>query len=114
MAKVQNPLFSVSATGQFMKTVVYAVWRGVAYARGYFIPTNANTANQQVIRDYFSTAVGAWQAETEPNKTLWTNYANTNSLSMSGFNLYVGEYIKFLHANSGTPPTVTNTPPNMS
>ena len=114
MAKVTGPLMSLSASGSFGDTLVYATWKGIQYVRQYFVPQNPNTAGQQVIRGYFSTAVSAWQGETSPVRTSWTNYASTNALKESGFNLYVGKYIKFLIDNAGTPPTDTDTPPNMS
>lgn len=114
LARVHGPLFSLDASGQVGKDLVYATWKGVSYVREYIIPPNPKTAPQVVIRDYFKMAVAAWQAETAPNRLLWTNYAKGASLQESGFNLYVGKYIDFLIANSGTPPTVTNTPPTIS
>lgn len=114
MAKVTMPLLSVEASGQFGKSVVFAKWKGIRYARLYIGANGSETAAQLVVRDYFKTAVGAWQAETVPNKALWTTYAQTNSLGESGFNLYVGKYCKFLQDHTGTPPTVTNTPPEMT
>ena len=114
MAKLTGPLMSLSASGQFASTIVYATWKGIKYARAYVIPENPNTSAQQVIRGYFSTAVAAWQGETSPHRLLWTDYASTNGLQESGFNLYVGKYCTFLGDNAGTPPTGTITPPNMT
>jgi hypothetical protein len=114
MAKVTSPLFSFSASGQVGKAIVYSSWKGINYVRRYVIPANPDTAAQQVIRGYFTDAVSAWHAETSTVRTAWTDYAKTHGLQESGFNLYVGVYIKFLVDHSGTPPTVTNTPPTMS
>lgn len=114
MAIVTSPLFSFSAGGQVGKAIVYSSWKGINYVRMYVIPANPDTAAQQVIRGYFTDAVNAWHAETSTVRTAWTDYANDHSLQESGFNLYVGAYITFLVAHSGTPPTVTNTPPTMS
>lgn len=63
MAKVTGPLMSIDAGGAFADTMVYATWKGINYSRQYAIPSNPRTANQLQIRDYFTTAVAAWQAE---------------------------------------------------
>ena len=114
MAKVTSPLFGFDASGQLGSALVYSTWKGINYVRKYAIPSNPNTSAQQVIRGYFKTAVDAWHAENGTVKTAWTNYAKNHSMAESGFNLYVGKYVKFLIDSSGTPPTVTNTPPNMT
>src|SRR5579862_2178766 len=114
MAKLNAPLMSLGASGEFGKEIVYSHWKGINYARELVIPMNPNSAAQQVIRGYFTASVDAWHAETSTVRTAWTDYAKTQSLAESGYNLYVGKYIKFLVGHSGTPPTVTNTPPTMS
>jgi len=114
MAKVTNPLFSIEASGKFADTVVYQKWKGIDFARKFVKPTNANTSGQLQIRGYFKTAIAAWQAEQSAAKLAWNTYAKTNNLAMTGMNVYVGAYCKFLLLHSGTAPTVTNTPPNMS
>ena len=114
MAKLTGPLLSLSASGQFAKTMVYATWKGIKYARQYVIPQNPNTSAQQVARGYFSTAVAAYTGAISGTKTAWTNYASQNGMAESGFNLFVGKYCDFLNANAGTPPTGITTPPNMT
>ena len=114
MAKVIGPLHSDSASGQFAKTIVFGVWKGIKYARSYVLPENPNTSAQQVIRDYFATSVDAWQTANQTIKDDWNEYVATNGLAMSGFNFFLGKYVEFLIDNAGTPPTVINAPPNMS
>ena len=114
MAITKGPLISVEASGKFADLVVYSHWKGLTYAKKLVKPANPNTSAQQVIRGYFTTSVSAWHAETTTVRTAWTTYAKNNSLNESGFNLYVGKYIKFLTNSGGVPPTVTNTPPDMS
>lgn len=46
MAKVTGPLHSDGATGQLGKTIVFGVWKGVAYVRKYVVPANPQSANQ--------------------------------------------------------------------
>lgn len=114
MAKVTGPLMSITASGTFADTIVYASIRGNQYARIWKTPANPNSAAQQVIRGYFTDAVNAWHAETSTVRTAWDNYAKSSGYNGNGFNEYVGAYITFLVDHSGTPPTVTDTPPNMS
>ncbi len=114
MSKISGPLHSDAASGA-TGDVVYAQWKGIKYSRlEPLTRKNPKTASQQVIRGYFTSAIAAWFAETSTIRTAWTTYAKTHSLNESGYNLYVGKYIQFLTGHSGTPPTVTNTPPNMS
>ncbi len=118
MAKVRNPLMSFDAYGQFGQNgegIVFKTWRGEKIAVNPPPEHNlSNTTAQQVIRGYFKTAVTAWQAETPTVKTAWNDYANANSKPQTGYNLYVGAYVKFLTDSAGTPPTTTTTPPTMS
>ena len=114
MAIVTVPLLSFSAKGQIGKAIVYSSWNTIDYAKKYTSPTDANTAAQQVIRGYFKSATVAWHGETTTVKNAWLKYAKDNSMKMTGYNLYVSKFTQFMVNNSGTPPTVTNTPPNMS
>ncbi|NWF92476.1 MAG: hypothetical protein HXY46_06135 [Syntrophaceae bacterium] len=102
MAKVTGPLMSIDASGAFADTMVYAKWKGINYSRQYAIPGNPRTANQLQIRDYFTTAVAAWQAEDQTTKDAWNQAASGKPLS--GFNLYVGEYVSYRIANAGAVP----------
>ena len=118
MSRVRNPLMSFDANGQFGQKgegIVFKTWRGEKIVVNPPPEHNTSqTAAQVVIRDYFTTAVAAWHAETGTVRTAWTNYADQHGMVPTGFNLYVGKYISFLIANAGTPPTVTTTPPTMS
>jgi hypothetical protein len=115
MAKINGPLHSDSATGQWGKVMVFSYWKGQSVSKKYVAnPSNPNTAAQLVVRGYFSTAVNAWQAENSTIKSAWNTYASNTGYFGSGFNLYVGQYCLFLKGNAGTPPTVTNTPPTMT
>ena len=114
MARIIYSALVSDISGQVGKNIVFASWKGQSYVREYTIPMNANTSSQQVLRGYFSSAVTAWHAETTGVHTAWTNYAKAHSLAESGYNLYVGQYVKFMNNSSGTPPTATTTPPNVS
>jgi len=50
MAKVTGPLFSMNASGQIGKALVFAAWKGRNYVREYFIPQNPQSATQVNVR----------------------------------------------------------------
>ena len=86
--------------------------QGLNYARKYVIPANPNTAAQQTIRTYFTTAVAAYGAEDQATKDAWDAAIKKKNKAMTGFNFYVGLYVKYLIDNAGTPPTPPFMPPN--
>ncbi|MFH0926271.1 MAG: hypothetical protein V1872_11710, partial [bacterium] len=64
----------------------------INYSRQYAVPSNRNTEKQAKIKGYFTAAVTAWQAEPQATKDTWNQSANGKQ--MSGFNLYVRDFIK--------------------
>jgi hypothetical protein len=61
MAIVRAPLFSLAASGQIAKALVYFSWKGLDVVRQYVIPTDPQTAAQLAQRAVFTTAVYAWR-----------------------------------------------------
>ena len=114
MAKLHGPLFSLDARGKLGKALVYSIWKGINYARKYVIPANPNTAAQQTIRGYFTLAVAAYQAEDQATIDAWDAAIKKHGKAMTGFNYYVGLYVKYLIDNTGTPPTPPFMPPSGS
>ncbi|GAI62707.1 unnamed protein product, partial [marine sediment metagenome] len=57
MAKLKGPLFSLGASQQLGKTLVYFPWKGLNVVREYVIPANPKTALQQTQRGYLTAAV---------------------------------------------------------
>ncbi|SMC00142.1 hypothetical protein SAMN00808754_3306 [Thermanaeromonas toyohensis ToBE] len=110
MAKVSAPLMSMDASGALGKTVVFGKWKGVNYARSYFVPMNPNTLNQQKIRSYFSRAVQSWHLESAETKEKW-NLA-VRGKPLTGFNYYVAQYIKYLSTHDGQAPGEPFLPPS--
>ena len=76
MAKVTAPLLSFGGLGQIGKSVVFSVWRGVAYARQYTIPSNPNTTEQQTTRTVFATLQAVWLRLGPFAQAVWTASAN--------------------------------------
>ena len=90
MAKVKGPLFSLSASGQIAKTLVYMTWKGIDDVRKYVIPANPRTAGQQTQRGYFSAAVAAWHTDgySALDVAAWNLYALAQKVAASGFNMF--------------------------
>ena len=95
MAKVKGPLFSISASGQLAKTLIYADWKGIDYAKQYVIPANPKTEDQQEQRGFFNSAIEAWHVDgyTEEDVTAWNLYALAQKMAASGFNIFVRLYV---------------------
>jgi len=112
MSKLSGPLFSLSASGQLAKTLVFAKWKGVDYARQYVIPANPNSAAQQTQRGYLETALAQWHDVSSVlialDKTNLNRKASVSHLILSGFNQYVKMYIDSRVAGA-TPNQLFNT-----
>jgi len=91
MAKVTGPLFSLSASGQIAKTLVFGDWKGIDVVRKYVIPANPNTAGQQTQRGIFAGAVEDWHTDgfSAIDVAAWNLYALAQKVAASGFNMLV-------------------------
>jgi len=88
MARVTGALFSMDASGQIGKALVYAKWKGRQYCREYVVPENPHKTKQENVRLAFHFMVEEWQGEGSPMKATWDTYAKP--FAMSGFNKYMG------------------------
>lgn len=61
MAKTTSPILSIGARGQIGKSMVFASWRGVSYARQLVTPSNPNSSAQQTTRNTFSALSDLWK-----------------------------------------------------
>jgi len=95
MAKVKGPLFSLGASGQIAKTLVYMTWKGIDDVRTYVVPANPKTADQQQQRGYFTNAIDAWHVDgyTEDDVSAFNLYALAQKIAASGFNMFVKLYV---------------------
>jgi len=57
MAKLKGPLFSLGASQQLGKTLVFFGWKGLNVVREYVVPSNPRTTGQVTQRGYLTTAV---------------------------------------------------------
>ena len=60
----------------------------------YFVPVSINNPEGQAARNALTTAVSNWQGFSTEQKKVYNKRAMSRGNMMSGFNLYVGEYIK--------------------
>jgi hypothetical protein len=91
MAKVKGPLFSLGASGQLAKTLVYMSWKGIDDVRSYVIPANPKTADQQQQRGYFTAAINAFHVDgySDDDVKAFNLYALAQKVAASGFNMFV-------------------------
>ena len=57
MAKLKAPLFSLGATQQLGKALVFFPWKGLDLVREYVVPANPKTSGQTTQRGYMTDAV---------------------------------------------------------
>jgi len=109
MTRVIGPMFSLAASGQIGRSIVYAKWRGISYARSYAIPFNPNSTDQGLIRDLIKAATQAWATEATVgavtlNSTYKGLYATAaEGQSMSGFNMFVRDSVSKNWDSGGSP-----------
>jgi len=58
VAKLKGPLFSLGASQQIGKTLVYFTWKGLDVVREYVVPANPRTDGQVTQRGYLTDIVG--------------------------------------------------------
>lgn len=101
MAKLKGPLFSLGASQQIGKALVYFPWKGLNVVREYVVPANPRTDPQTTQRGYLTdivakvhaaqastthpltardvTAYGLWASVVQP-ATTWFNQAVRNGI----------------------------------
>jgi len=89
MARVTGPLFSLDASGQVGKSVVFSKWKGRNYTRKLVIPKNPKSAKQIGVRSMMAFLAQAWAALGAGVKDDYDALAETKQISP--FNAYVGE-----------------------
>lgn len=57
MAKLKGPLFSLGASGQIGKALVFFPWKGLDVVRQHVVPSNPQTTLQTTQRGYLTNAV---------------------------------------------------------
>jgi len=88
MAIVKAPLFSLAASGQLAKSLVYLNWKGIKDVRQHVIPANPRTTAQQAQRSKLTGAVSRWHTYefSAMDTTAIAQLASVQANPMSGFN----------------------------
>lgn len=105
-AKVIGPLHSDGAWNSFGSAMVFLTWKGQSRVRVWARPYQPRTPDQRAARCCFHGAVQAWHGEDAASQALWNTYAKSISTTyapLSGFNAYVGAYIRMPCTFPGTP-----------
>lgn len=100
MARVTGPLFSMSASGQIGKAIVYATWKGIEWVREWVVPQNPQTALQVKIRAIWALGVQRWQIIGSSPQDGWETGAERKGKTQSGFNYFMSEYVKDMWAGN--------------
>lgn len=98
MAKIKTPLLSFDGRGQIGKSIVFANWRGVPYARQLVTPSNPDTAAQQSTRTVFSGMSGQWKISTAVGRTPWN--ANATGRPYTGRNKFIGDNVAAMRGDT--------------
>ena len=110
LARVTGPLFSMSASGSVGKAITFANWKGVAYCREWFKPSNPQTANQVNVRTAFALAVAYYGTQSQAVKDAFDAFAE--GTGKSGFDHFVGRAMNAYQSQLGsstTPQSVSAT-----
>lgn len=94
MAKISAPLLSMGARGTIGKSVTFAKWRGVDYARQRVIPANPRTVAQQANRTRFAFLREAYKLAPAAVRAPWDAFAAGRPFT--GVNKFVGENNRLL------------------
>ena len=120
MAKI-TPGPTVGQISGSIGSTVYSHNRYGAYIRSRTIPTNPNTAHQQVIRSILAACSSAWKALTTAQKVAWQAWAQTNPIIdrlgaqqvLAGNAAYIALSHRIMQTGgaAATDPPVTDVPP---
>lgn len=93
MAKMKNVSFIESLSGRSGDIVLYNR-KGRQCVRKYVVPANPDSEARRRCRNSMKDAVTAWQSVTAEEKAAYNRRANRSKKNLTGYNLFVSEYIK--------------------
>lgn len=98
MAKVKAPLISLGAGGQIGKSIVFAKWRGVPYARQHVVPGNPRTTAQTLTRDTFKFADDQFKRTLALGQAPWE--ASARGKPFTARNRFISRYVSKLRGEA--------------
>lgn len=96
MAKTTAGLLSLGASGTIGKTMTFATWKGVPYARQRVVPANPQTVAQQTVRKTFALLREMWKIAPPMVQQAWDTFASGRPFT--GMNKWVGENVRVLQS----------------
>lgn len=81
MATVNGPLFSLDASGQLAKSLVYSKWKGKAYVREWTKPAYINNLQTYTARAQFGQLSEFWQTLTNEQRDSWQSLADGEQIT---------------------------------
>jgi len=94
MAKVKAPLISLGAGGSIAKSVVFAKWRGVPYARVHVVPANPQTTAQTLTRECFQFGDDQFKRMLALAQSVWN--AAAQGKAFTARNKFISSYVSRL------------------
>lgn len=123
MAVVTGPLMSLSARGTIAKTITFAPWKGIQYARTRVIPANPQTTGQTMTREVFAFLQSYYKFAPSIAREPWD--AAATGVPVTPINLVIQKNLALLRtptdlnlmvlspgARGGSPPTAAVSTPS--
>lgn len=102
--KIRN-IFGTRFSGRLGKDFVASSWKGKEYMREYVVPEDPKTPLQLEHRQIWREAVAAWHALPDGEREKYERKA----VGMTGFNVFVGRYVRGRRAGKIPPPSPPGT-----
>ena len=106
MARAKNPFFSLRASKQIGKALIFKQKGKRSFVTRYNKPGGKNpftpSASQIANRVFYTAAVAVWQGKTDAQKAYWNNLVREKKLTMSGWNLFYKTAFADPEGNLGT------------
>lgn len=98
MAKVSAPLLSIGGSGTIGKSITFASWKGIKYARARVIPANPQTVGQVSTRSVFTNGGNIWKLGSDLLTAPWNRFAQGQPLT--GRNKFMGDFVARLRGQA--------------
>lgn len=95
--KITN-VFGTEFTGTIGDMITASNWKGRNYIKRYFIPSNPNSAQQQVVRDHWKNGVTKWQGLAADEKGAYGHKARYDKRQITAFNTLMASYMDIVLA----------------
>ena len=108
MAVTKAPLFSMDASGQVAKSIVFSRWKGRPYVRQLVVPSNPKTGLQTGVRAMMRFLTQAYASLSSGEKQAWADRALIDNIT--ALNADVQYNMPIMRQNKGIWTDPANTP----